>query len=143
MKQLTLFDNPASTAEEPKESPVNTVPEKDGEYQKILGARYSLTKVKGWVEIYALEVYRPPHHHGLLPFKQSAWVDPETIDCIYKSNDVSWGFGPTHELGNGNYESVSFYLRNQEEYDAVHNQVMFRKFPNQWDPKRQGVVLWK
>lgn len=121
MRQLSLWD---PRKEERLSKPEMYFPEPvaaDGALT-ILSLQYSLVPVSGWVEVCFLTVYRPPHHHEILPLDQSAWVNPATIETVLMSSvhETAWGFGPKHAAGcNGEGEYASFDLRDYRDYDRI------------------------
>lgn len=126
MEQLTIFDILKKPAKKKALLEPNIIPDTDGEYKILLGVRYSMTEVEGWIPAYYLMVYRPPHHYPVLPRNQTVWVDPSTIRSIYCSKSdlpfyagMAWGFGPRHKIDRHNYECISFDFRNLDDYDRV------------------------
>ncbi len=122
MEQLSMFD----TFKKKVLPGPNITPTIEGDYYVLLGVRYSMSEVEGWVPVGNLMVYRPPHHYPILPCQQTVWVDPSTLRSIHCSKSdlpfyagMAWGFGPRYYIDRYNYECISFDFRNLDDYDRL------------------------
>lgn len=130
MEQLSIFDTLKKPTKKNVLPETNITPEDQGEYKILLGVRYSLTEVEDWVPVYHLCVYRPPHKHSVLPYRQIVWIDPKTINSIhYSKSDIkwdpgtAWGFGPRHDIDRYNYDMIAFTFEDAGDYDWVKDKV--------------------